>query len=68
MTILTSNTPITSRTEYNPHEVRCGMCGTVLNVDEATFRFVEEAIKSGLDDPFRCAQCQEEYDDLAYEG
>jgi hypothetical protein len=31
-------------------------------------RFVQEAIKAGLDDPFRCVKCKEEYDDLTYEG
>lgn len=57
--------PATSKAE---HEVRCGMCGRFLYVDEETFRFVQDAVKAGLDDPFRCAKCKEEYDDLAYEG
>ena len=60
--------PTVFKTEGNQHEVRCGMCGSTLYVDEETFRFVQDAIKSGLDDPFRCARCAEEYDDLAYEG
>jgi hypothetical protein len=70
MTTLTSKPdgPTSSKTEHNQHEVRCGMCGSTLYVDEETFRFVQDAIKAGLDDPFRCAKCKEEYDDLAYEG
>lgn len=60
--------PTVFKTERNQHEVRCGMCGTIIYVDEETFSFVEDAIKAGLDDPFRCARCKEEYDDLAYEG
>ena len=55
-------------TERNEHEVRCGMCARAVYVDEETFRFVSEAIESGLDNPFRCEICEEEYDDLAYEG
>lgn len=55
-------------TERNEHEVRCGMCARTVYVDEETFDFATEAIKSGLDNPFRCEICAEEYDDLAYEG
>jgi len=55
-------------TERNEHEVRCGMCARAVYVDEENFRFVSEAIESGLDSPFRCEICAEEYDDLAYEG
>ena len=53
----------------NPlHEVRCGMCGRVIYIEEETFNFVSDAIKAGLDDPFRCELCKEEYDDLVYDG
>ena len=50
------------------HEVRCGMCGKTVCVDEETFQFASEAIEAGLDNPFKCQVCQEEYDELAYEG
>jgi len=60
--------PTTVTTEQNEHEVRCGMCARPVFVDDETYRFVSEAIKSGLDDPYRCEVCAEEYDDLAYEG
>jgi hypothetical protein len=50
------------------HEVRCGMCARAVDVDDATYRFVIDAINSGLDNPFKCEVCEEEYDDLAYEG
>jgi hypothetical protein len=60
--------PTSFMTKRNEHEVRCGMCGRATYVDEETFRFVSEAIESGLDNPFRCEVCEEEYDDLAYEG
>jgi hypothetical protein len=60
--------PTVFKTERNEHEVRCGMCGRIIYIDEETFSFVSDAISAGLDDPFRCELCKEEYDDLAYEG
>ena len=64
-------TPITATsimTDDQQHEVRCGMCARELYVDEDAYRFYSEALTSGLDNPFRCEVCSEEYDDLAYEG
>jgi hypothetical protein len=55
-------------TDRHQHEVRCGMCAKELYVDEEGFRLYSEAINSGLDNPFRCDICSEEYDDLAFEG
>ena len=55
-------------TDEKQHEVRCGMCARELYVDEGDYAFYSEALMSGLDNPFRCEVCSEEYDDLAYEG
>jgi hypothetical protein len=55
-------------TDDNQHEVRCGMCAKELYVDDEGYRLYCYAINSGLDNPFRCEVCNEEYDDLAYEG
>jgi hypothetical protein len=55
-------------TDEKQHEVRCGMCARELYVDEVAYRSYAEALLSGLDNPFRCLVCAEEYDDLAYEG
>lgn len=61
--------PATSTmTDENQHEVRCGMCARELYVDEDAHRLYKEALVSGLDNPFRCEICSEEYDDLAFEG
>ena len=64
----TTTGPTSFATERNEHEVRCAMCARSVYVDEETFRFASEAITSGLDNPFRCEICEEEYDDLALEG
>ena len=55
-------------TDENQHEVRCGMCARELYVDEDSYLLYSEALLSGLDNPFRCEVCSEEYDDLVYEG
>ena len=61
--------PATSiMTDDKQHEVRCGMCARELYVDEDAYCFYSEALISGLDNPFRCEICSEEYDDLVYEG
>jgi hypothetical protein len=58
--------PATSvMTDDNQHEVRCGMCARELYVDEDGYHHYSEALISGLDNPFRCEVCSEEYDDLA---
>jgi len=44
------------------------MCGRIIYIEDETFNFVSDAIKAGLDDPFRCELCKEEYDDLVYDG
>jgi len=55
-------------TDDNQHEVRCGMCAKEIYVNDEGYRLYNEAMTSGLDNPFRCEVCNEEYDDLAYEG
>ena len=61
--------PATSiMTDERQHEVRCGMCARELYVDESAYGSYARALLSGLDNPFRCEVCAEEYDDLAFEG
>jgi hypothetical protein len=65
---ITPHGPTAFKTERNQQPVHCGMCGSLIYIDKETFSFVDDAIKAGLDDPFRCERCKEEYDDMAYEG
>jgi hypothetical protein len=60
--------PSSIMTDDTQHEVRCGMCARELYVDDEGYGLYMEAINSGLDNPFRCEVCNEEYDDLVYEG
>jgi len=57
--------PTVFKTERNQHEARCGMCGRIIYVEETTFEFFSEAIKAGLDEPFHCELCKQEFDDVA---
>ena len=66
--LISAKGPTTFLTERNDNEVRCGMCGGAIYVDDDTYEFGSEAIESGLNSPYRCEKCAEEYDDLAYEG
>jgi hypothetical protein len=63
-----SSGPTRLRTEVNAHELRCGVCGDVYFVNPETLEGVNTAVRAGLDNPFRCEDCEEEYDELAYEG
>jgi hypothetical protein len=60
--------PTDQRMALNQHEVHCGMCGKISFVDEETLHQINRAINAGLDNPFSCSDCVEEYDDLAFEG
>ena len=60
--------PTSHKTSANGFGVRCGMCGGLFYVDEATAEAVRVATEAGLDNPFMCADCRDEYDELAYEG
>ena len=59
--------PTSFRTEQNDIEVRCGSCARPVYVDEETYRYGSDEMKLGGDNPFRCENCDEEYDDPAYE-
>ena len=60
--------PTSYKTPVNIYQERCGMCGVIQFVDEATLRGICAASEARLDNPFRCTDCEEEYDELFYEG
>lgn len=64
----TATGPTSFPTERNEQEVRCGICARPVYVDDEAYRLGNEEIGSGLDNPFRCEVCEEDYDDLAYQG
>lgn len=54
-------------TELNRFELPCGVCGKMLFVDKETLGNYEKALEHDLDNQFICADCEREYEDLAYE-
>ena len=59
-----ANDPTSFITELNEHEVRCGICAREVCVDEEIYRLGSHDMASGLDNPFRCEVCAEEFDDF----
>ncbi|CAN5354354.1 hypothetical protein BH10ACI3_BH10ACI3_13990 [soil metagenome] len=52
----------------NQHEINCSMCFETFYTDEATFDNLCKAIEEGIENPFLCGDCQEEYEELAHSG
>lgn len=56
--------PTAFKTEFNKYEVRCGVCDELFYVDQATYSRVLAAIEfDPTDNPFRCNDCEEEYEE-----
>jgi hypothetical protein len=62
-----TNEPTEYRTDLNRYELPCGVCGRTLYVDETTLRDFERALEHDLDNQFICAECEQDYEDSAYE-
>ena len=63
-TATTNPTPF--KTPANEYEVRCSSCGETFFVSESVYLFAKEGIEAGLDNPFKCDECEEAYDQLSY--
>jgi hypothetical protein len=56
--------PTAFKTEFNKYEVRCGVCDDLFYVDQATYGRVLAAIEfDPTDNPLRCNDCLEEYEE-----
>ncbi len=54
------------KTNLNHHQINCVDCAKVFYADTATYEGIVRAIEQGLDNPFICEDCRQEYDELAY--
>ena len=54
-------------TTTNQHRLNCGNCNQPLYVDSQTFDRTANAIAAGLDNPFLCDGCREEYGELEHQ-
>lgn len=61
------NEPTEYKTDQNIHPLNCGVCGQILYVDRDTFEHHESARECDLDNQFICINCEQEYEDQAYE-
>jgi hypothetical protein len=56
------------KTEQHQHEIICSVCCKTFFANKATHDNICRVIEQGLDNPFLCDDCQQEYDELAYEA
>lgn len=54
-------------TPLNKNIVNCGVCNKVFYADKITYDGITRSIEQGLDNPFVCDGCLEEYELLAFE-
>ena len=60
------DTPTKFKTEVNNHRMLCGVCDGLFYVDEATYSRVRSAIEfDPAGNPFRCSDCEQNYDEEA---
>lgn len=58
--------PTTFKTEKHEYEVSCSSCGDSFFVTESMYLFAKQGMEAGLDNPFKCDECEEAYDQLSY--
>ena len=58
--------PSSFQTERNHFQVKCGLCNALFYVDEGVYQFAMEGMELGLENPFKCDDCEQEYDELSY--
>ena len=49
----------------NKYEIKCGLCNKTLYTDKETSERIYRSIEQGLDNPFLCNDCEQEFEDLA---
>lgn len=52
-------------TDHNQHVINCSDCAKTFYADASTCEGIVRAIEQGLDNPFICIDCQQEYEELA---
>lgn len=53
------------RTDLQDHAVPCSLCFATFYVDKETADHISRAVEAGLDNPFVCSECSEEYEETA---
>jgi len=50
----------------NQQELVCGFCNERYFVDDVTFERAMTAMEKGIDNPFCCDECEQEYEELSH--
>lgn len=50
----------------NQQELVCGFCNETYFVDDLTFQRAMAAMEEGIDNPFCCDECEQEYEELSH--
>ncbi len=58
--------PTTYRKGPNKFDLICEICGGTFYVDEVAFRQALTAMEEGNENPFRCHECESEYEDISH--
>jgi hypothetical protein len=58
--------PTSLRKGPNQMELLCAFCNQTYYVDDVTFQQVMSAMEEGMDNPFCCDDCEEEYEELSH--
>lgn len=61
-----STAPTNYRTGQNQNELYCSLCGEAFYVDDLIFDQVVRLVEKTMENPFLCAECLEEYEELAH--
>lgn len=58
--------PTQYRVGPNQSELICSVCGGSFYVDEVVFHQAMTAMEEGLENPFCCDECTEDYENVAH--
>jgi hypothetical protein len=58
--------PTKYRVGPNQSELVCGFCNETYFVDDMTFQQAMTAMEEGMDNPFCCDECTQEYEELSH--
>lgn len=58
--------PTRLRKGPNQAELLCAFCNQTYYVDDVTFQQAMSAMEEGMDNPFCCDDCEEEYEELSH--
>lgn len=65
--LIKPNEPTEYKTELNRYALPCSECGKPIYVDKETLEGYEKALEQDLDNQFICLECEQEYEDSAFE-